>query len=56
MGGALPIVRISESNRSNCKQAMDAGAGGVVAPMIENASQLIEVKNACCYPPLVIEG
>ena len=51
LGGALPIVRISESNRSNCKQAMDAGAGGVVAPMIENASQLIEVKNACCYPP-----
>ena len=51
LGGALPLARIADSKRKDCKQALDAGAGGIIAPMIENAEQLKKVRNACCWPP-----
>jgi 2-dehydro-3-deoxyglucarate aldolase len=51
LGGTLPIARISESKTKDCKQALDAGAGGIIAPMIQDAQQLRKVKEACCWPP-----
>jgi len=51
LGGALPIVRVAESNMINCKKALDAGAGGIIAPMIENAEQLKSIIDYCCWPP-----
>lgn len=51
LGGTLPLVRLAEGNSKDCKQALDAGAGGVIVPMIENASQLIGVRDACRWPP-----
>ena len=56
LGGTLPLVRIAESGVKNCKQALDAGAGGVIAPMIESADQLQMVKNACSWPPVGTRG
>ena len=52
LGGTVPLARISESNPRDCKQALDAGAGGIIAPMIESAEQLRMVRNACCWPPV----
>jgi len=52
----LPLARIAESNPKDCKQALDAGAGGIIAPMIENAEQLKMVRNACCWPPVGTRG
>ena len=51
LGNTLPLVRIAESKPKDCKQALDAGAGGIIAPMIESAKQLNLIKNSCCWPP-----
>ena len=51
LGGTLPLVRLAEGNSRNCKLALDAGSGGVIIPMIESAGQLVEIVNACCWPP-----
>ena len=56
LGGSLPLARIAESNPKDCKQALDAGAGGIIAPMIESAEQLTMVRNACCWPPIGTRG
>ncbi len=51
LGDTLSLARIAESKPKDCKQALDAGAGGIIAPMIESAEQLMMVRNACCWPP-----
>ena len=56
MGDTLPLASIAESKPKDCKQALDAGAGGIIAPMIENAEQLKMVRNACCWPPVGTRG
>lgn len=56
LGGALPLVRVAQGSPKDCKQALDAGSAGVIVPMIESASQLIEVRNACRWPPSGTRG
>jgi 2-dehydro-3-deoxyglucarate aldolase len=56
LGGTLPLARIAESKPKDCKQALDAGTGGVIVPMIESAEQLKMVRNACCWPPVGTRG
>ena len=51
LGDTLPLARISQGKVKECKQALDAGAGGIIVPMIETAEQLILVRDACCWPP-----
>jgi 2-dehydro-3-deoxyglucarate aldolase len=51
LGGTLPLARVSEGAAKEVKQALDAGAGGIIVPMIENAPQLIAVRDACRWPP-----
>ncbi len=50
-GGALPFVRVAEASRFNIKAALDAGAKGLILPMIETASQLAEALAFARYPP-----
>ena len=56
LGETLPLARIAESKPRDCKQALDAGAGGIIAPMIESAEQLKMVRDACCWPPIGTRG
>ena len=51
LGNTLPLVRVSEGKSKDCKEALDAGAGGVIVPMIESASQLENIRENCCWPP-----
>jgi 2-dehydro-3-deoxyglucarate aldolase len=51
LGGTLPLARIAQGSPKDCKQALDAGAGGIIVPMIESAEQLIRVRDACRWPP-----
>jgi 2-dehydro-3-deoxyglucarate aldolase len=51
LGCTLPLARISNGTAQNCKEALDAGAAGVIVPNIQNAQQLIEVRDACRWPP-----
>ena len=56
LGNTLPLVRLAEGHPKGCKQALDAGAGGVIVPMIETAQQLEMVRDACCWPPSGTRG
>jgi 2-dehydro-3-deoxyglucarate aldolase len=49
--GALPLVRVSHPDPRPCQQALDAGAGGVVVPRIEDAATLREIVAGCQWPP-----
>lgn len=56
LGGTLPLARLAQGHPKDCKQALDAGAGGVIVPMIESAAQLEAIKDACCWPPAGTRG
>ena len=46
-----PLVRLPNNNYSEVKRYMDAGAAGVIAPLINTAEQAKEVVEAVKYPP-----
>lgn len=52
----LPLVRLAQGSMKDCKQALDAGAGGVIVPMVENDVQLQHVRDACRWPPAGSRG
>jgi 2-dehydro-3-deoxyglucarate aldolase len=56
LGGALALARLAEGSVLACKQALDAGAAGVIVPMIESAAQLSAVRAACRWPPAGSRG
>ena len=56
LGNTLPMVRIPEASEMNCRQALDAGAAGVIVPMIRSARQLESVVDWCSYPSVGIRG
>ncbi|GBL32930.1 4-hydroxy-2-oxovalerate aldolase, partial [Methylophilaceae bacterium] len=56
LGHTLPLVRLAQGQPKDCKQALDAGAGGVIVPMVKSAEQLIGVRDACCWPPSGTRG
>lgn len=56
LGGTLPLVRLAQGHPKDCKQALDAGAGGAIVPMVENADRLKQVRDACRWPPAGIRG
>ena len=51
LGGTLPLVRVAEGDAKECKQVLDAGAGGVIVPNVQKAEQLISIRNFCRWPP-----
>lgn len=56
LGGTLPLVRLAHGHPKDCKLALDAGAGGVIVPMVETAAQLTDVREACRWPPAGTRG
>lgn len=56
LGGTAPLARIAEGTSQNCKQALDAGAYGIIVPMVETAKQLRLIRNLCCWPPAGTRG
>ena len=56
LGNTLPLARLAQGHPKDCKQALDAGAGGVIVPMVESAEQLIAVRDACRWPPAGTRG
>jgi 4-hydroxy-2-oxoheptanedioate aldolase len=49
--GCVPLCRVPEGNHHLIKRALDAGAWGIVAPMIESVEQAKTVIAAAKYPP-----
>lgn len=56
LGGTLPLVRLARGHFKDCKAALDAGAGGVIIPMIESAEQLEALISVCRWPPSGTRG
>jgi len=56
LGNTLPLVRLAQGHPKDCKQALDAGAGGVIVPMIETADQLANIRDVCRWPPSGTRG
>jgi len=51
LGETLPLARVAQGEAKDCKQALDAGAGGVIVPMVESAEQLEKVRDVVRWPP-----
>ncbi len=56
LNNTLPFARLKDSSPASCKQALDAGAVGVILPMIENATQLSQAIAASNWPPSGTRG
>ena len=52
LGGVTPIVRIPESSTANISTALDAGALGVIIPLVNSAEEAAAAVASCRYPPL----
>lgn len=50
--GPLPFVRIAQASAENIKCALDAGASGVVAPMINTGEEAAQVVSWAKFPPM----
>jgi len=55
-GGTIPLARIAEGSDKECKQALDAGAYGVIVPMVSTRKQLELIKSILCWPPTGTRG
>ena len=51
LSGSKPFVRLSSHDAAQIKRVLDAGARGILAPMIETQAQIESIISACHYPP-----
>lgn len=51
-----PFVRLAVGLRKDIKTVLDAGATGIIIPMIESAEQVKAIINEMYYPPKGIRG
>ncbi len=49
--GAAPLVRVPWMDEGDIMRVLDAGAMGVIVPMIESPDDAARVVSACRYPP-----
>ena len=49
--GVVPLVRLSANDPVQIKRVMDAGAHGVIVPMVNSKKDAIAAVNAVRYPP-----
>ena len=49
--GAVPLVRLSANDPVQIKRVMDAGAHGVIVPMVNSVAQAEQAVSAVRYPP-----
>jgi 4-hydroxy-2-oxoheptanedioate aldolase len=49
--GAAPVTRVLSNDPFLIMKALDAGAWGVIVPLIDNAEAAARAASACRYPP-----
>ncbi|WP_257226610.1 HpcH/HpaI aldolase family protein [Rhodococcus opacus] len=49
---SVPLVRVARNDAADIGRALDAGALGVIVPMVETAEEATAAVSACRYPPL----
>ena len=50
-GGTVSLARVAQCHPKDIKQALDAGAHGIILPMIERKDQLEKAISWAYYPP-----
>lgn len=50
--GCVPLVRVPEGSHTMIKRVLDAGAWGIVVPMVETVEQARAAISAAKYPPV----
>lgn len=48
---AVPLVRVPWNDPAWIMKALDAGAYGIICPMVNNAAEARQLVGACRYPP-----
>lgn len=51
LGGTVPFARVADNSMASIKSVLEAGARGVIFPMIENREQLDFAIDLSLYPP-----
>ncbi len=51
LSNVTPLVRLTSNNEEQIKRVMDAGADGVIVPMIKTVDDVMRVVDAIKYPP-----
>jgi 2-dehydro-3-deoxyglucarate aldolase len=54
--GVSPLVRLSSIDAVEMKRVMDAGAHGVIAPMVKSVNEIENINKRLLYPPKGIRG
>lgn len=54
--GCVPLIRVPEGNHHYIKRALDAGAWGIVVPMVDTVEQARIAIAAAKYPPVGNRG
>jgi len=52
LAGCVPIVRVTSNNADQVKRVLDAGAMGIIFPMINSADDAEKAVQAVKYPPV----
>jgi len=56
LAGCVPLVRVGCNDRLLIKRAMDAGAHGIIVPMVNTPAEAREAVSAIRYPPVGTRG
>lgn len=56
LAGCVPFVRVGENDPVLIKRVMDAGAHGVIIPMVNSKDDAIRAVSAVKYPPMGSRG
>lgn len=56
LSGVVPVVRVGENDPALIKQVMDAGAHGVIVPMVNSRDDAMRAVRAVKYPPQGTRG
>lgn len=51
VSGTPALVRVADSDPAQMMRVLDAGAAGVVVPLVDSAQEAADVVRACHYPP-----
>lgn len=54
--GTIPMARVRENNTLAIRQVLDAGAQGVIVPLVNSAAEAEKAVKAAKYPPQGIRG
>lgn len=56
LAGAVPLVRLTDHDPALVKRVLDAGAHGIVAPMVNSRADVERLEAAMFYPPRGARG